>query len=955
MTLRRLIAVIALAIPAICAAEEIRIQDLSGGMHSNPSSNKIPDNASPHIQNFLTDIEGMAVERNGFIKKETVAIGNGQSVPNMWRFNDTNGDEWLIAFSSRTFYRSKRGTAFEQFGLIASNTNVPDCAVNLGKLMCVNGIDSAWTFDGTSTAVVSGAPIGRFIEPWRNRFAIADITSARSAIRFSEDGLATNWVIGSTATAPFQLTIAGTNDGKPIRCLRGSYQDNMVVMRQNDIFSVSGFDQGDVNVRKVTDEVGCVDDRTIQELDGGLHWLSNRGVEKRLGNSIQNISEPIRNITDAIVSGALSGEKSNDQTTAADWDAGTKTSTDSFDTATVSGDLTAKRFTNTSTSLADFSTGTFSGNNPSHGFKDFNTGPYANSITTIFPDEFDTLKTGCAGCGTANLWDEFYQSGSVGIAVSGGNLVITGDSPSFGGLRSVEPIGTLLYGTTFAFSVSQLETGIGFSFILNTSSTVADPATGTYWRFGTGFAEPTDYAVSWSNTSGSSMSERRVGSPPTWTIYITTSSYIISAGTQTTSGSHSWSNSSVYLYLRAGGGSISSAKQAKVDYFRVAPISFNWTSGVFDMDYGTGDFNWGKFSDTSSSSGTAISTITYKVFASQDGSAYVPTAGYSVTSGTVIGNVTYRYLKTQASFLLDDINQGAPLVLYDMSAPAYSSGTFQSQTMDLGGIPSAWRQVQISETDMDGKISYQFNASTSSNYFNPSSWTTLSHGDIPTNAVNQYVAFKASFTITHATNVATLHSFTTNWIDGSSNPLSSTVWDRRYILSYSTTNAFPEKALVWQRNESWTLFDGIPAASYATWNNEVYFGNSSANGYVYQFDTGSNDDGSDIDSSILFKSYDFGSPARPKEFSRAFATYLGNTSHSGSFDLSYILDRDDNDYALGSGALNESTGQTLVKFPFPLNQSVRGREVQFRISKSGTGNRLRLYDLVVEYEVKEPD
>lgn len=937
-------------LPVLGWCEELRISDLSGGMYSNSSSNKIPDNAAAYIQNFITDVDPIAIERNGFTRKESTILGNTKPVIGLWKFNDTSGNEWLIAFSSNSYYRSKTGTAFENFGPITTNSNVPDCAVNLGKIMCVNGTDPAWTFDGTATATVSGAPIGRMIEPWRNRFAIADISSNRSSIRFSEDGLATNWVIGSTATAPFSLTIAGSNDGKPIRCLHNGYNDYLVVMRLEDTWNIGGFDQSDVAVRQLTSEIGCLDDRTVQELDGSMYWLSNRGIEKRTGNTIQNISEPIKDVVDSIVASSLSGEKSNTQTSKTDFDAGTQATSGFAFTSAVAGDLTAGTTSWSYTTQTEWGNGTISGN-------DLFYDKYTNigTIQTTFPETFAAYRDGSGGAGSQlHLWD---ANGSPTISIASQEITIRNNSYGYDGIKTFKPIQNFLFGSTVSVSIKNIDFDGVFEFILGTSSAginigindqslsfffyskelAADSFTFFYSTDGIRYVTPIQtYVADIQNTN--------------FAVYLSTSAYLIQLGTRTLNGTHAFANASngsgFYMYLLSVG---APGKTVTISNLNVYPQPFSFITNPIDSGLSNNNFQWDAFSADTSGNGS----WSFQSSVSSDNVTWITTA--TVSNPSSPSTQRFRYHKIIATPAPGSIADTQTTNLNSFNVKGFSTGVFTSQTINLGGIPTAFRPVQIDEADMDNKVSYQFNASTSSISFNPSSWTSITNGAVPSNSVNQYIAFKASFTITNATNVATLHSFTTNWIDGSSNPLSSVVWDRRYVLSYSTNNAFPQKALVWQKNQSWTLFDGIFSGSYAKWNNKVYFGNSNSSGLVYQFDVGSNDDGASISSVIKSKSYDLNSPSRPKEFLRAFTSHLGDLTGSGSFDLSYSLDRDTHTYTLGSANLNESNGQTLIKFPFLTTNSIRGREIQYTLNKTGVANRLKLYDLITEYSVKEPD
>jgi hypothetical protein len=147
---------------------------------------------------------------------------------------------------------------------------------------------------------------------------------------------------------------------------------------------------------------------------------------------------------------------------------------------------------------------------------------------------------------------------------------------------------------------------------------------------------------------------------------------------------------------------------------------------------------------------------------------------------------------------------------------------------------------------------------------------------------------------------------------------------------------------------------GINAASFATWRDALYFGNSNSTGYVYKFDVGNTDDGGAITSRIATKSYDLGAFKNDKDFENLYVNFLGNaSSFTGSFTASYDLDRSGQNYSLGTANLNEATGQVAAKFPFSLSNPVQGREIQYKIVKSGTGDRLKLYELGTVFTLLE--
>ena len=57
--------------------------------------------------------------------------------------------------------------------------------------------------------------------------------------------------------------------------------------------------------------------------------------------------------------------------------------------------------------------------------------------------------------------------------------------------------------------------------------------------------------------------------------------------------------------------------------------------------------------------------------------------------------------------------------------------------------------------------------------------------------------------------------------------------------------------------------------------------------------------------------------------------------------------------SLGTVGMNEVTGYGVAKLPFPLSSIQQGYEIQYSLSKTGMDDRLRLYDLITQFEIKE--
>lgn len=903
---------------AIVYGDQFAIQSLDHGMYSYQSANEIPDDSAAYIQNYYTDIDHMAVERNGTVKRDATVLGGTKPVYGLWEFVDVSGNDWIISYSSRTFYKNTIGQTPAAFGLTGTTDQIPDCAITLGKIWCVDGANPMWWFDGTSTGSVSSSPVGTIIEPWRTRLVITNISGSKSTLRFSGDGDGTSWTIGGNATDPFSIQIGGTNDGQYVRCLVGSYLDSMVVGRKYDMWAIDGFDQSDITVRNISNIVGCIEPRTPKEVDGELVFLSARGLEAMDGRNIRLISDPVRDYTDILVKNT-SNQRTNIQTSQTDFEAGAST-TNTLSTTYSVGNIQPNIMS--ATLFVDSTTVSFS------------SGALTNltSTTTLrlsyVPDANSFLATTLDNAQCSDSCSSPYYQSAVFLNTSSQvvssvyirSVKIGSPSDYTVNLRAsdgIYSIGSILKTVTLAASsVTSATSTVKIDF---SSSTALAPGA-TYW-------------IQWVPSGICN---------PTNNIKIAVRQFVASSTAPFGCGSNGADTGVSYRYT-------------------IATTTFtptgNIVSRVFDVGFTTNSWLW-NWSNLTSSANYSSQSITFQTQTATSTNGPFDSL-VAVTTGTAITSTVRQFIRYKATLTTTDpvISPSISSVTMMTSQFQKSSGTFTSQLLSIGSQITSWGPVNITDFQSTGTISYQFGSTTTASVGSITNWQSITNGVVPTVATAPYAAFKAFFTVYNATGSAVLNEFDTNWFEGGVAPGPvSVVYDRRYWISFTTdTTSVPylNSILVWQRNKSFTLFKGLNAGSFTLWRDLLYFGNSNSTGYVYKFDIGNNDDSIPITSKIITKSYDIGDPIRDKEFSRLYVNYLGIPDELGSYSVFYALNRHPTIYSLGSQSLSGERGQNAFKFWFPMSQLVRGREIQYTVTNTSTEERLRLYGLVSFYEVKE--
>ncbi len=293
------------------------------GMVTRYSANAIPPNALSEALNVVVDqdIDGVIVRRNGYAKYNATALEDAKSIRGSWTFDATDGTKYIVVNTSTSFFQSAGDGSYTQ---IPGPTNTSaakeyDCVQTLGKLWCNNDTTSFY-WDGTSTKSLS-LPAGGLVDTFRNRLLVADITGSLSRLQMSGELDGEDFILGTKSTSPANIDIGGSNDGENITCLMGAYQDVFLIGKKKAIYGLYGFDRNDFVVRELSREVGCIDDRSVQEKNNCLYWLSQRGVERFCGATITRVSDPIRDQIDEIIESAGNSRNIID-TTQSDFEAG---------------------------------------------------------------------------------------------------------------------------------------------------------------------------------------------------------------------------------------------------------------------------------------------------------------------------------------------------------------------------------------------------------------------------------------------------------------------------------------------------------------------------------------------------------------------------------------------------------------------------------------------------------
>lgn len=953
------------------AEEKLEIRGLGTcGLVTRYASSQINDTCLQEALNVYLDEDAGISRRGGFAKYNTTAITDTKAVRGVWPFRDNDGTDYMVVLSSQTMFQSNGQGSFSVVpGLTSlSATQDMDCAQCLGKLWCVNGSDTMFSWDGSSTDTVSTAPTCQAIDCFRNRVVLGNCSGTLSQLRGSGELDGTDYTISAApvSTSPFAISIGGINDGNKIVGIMGVYQDVMVIGKLDFTYGLYGFSRDGFTVREISREVGLIDNRSAREKQGSLYWLSKRGIEKMTGPSITRVSDPVRDLIDTIIV-AGGNSRSITDTTQTDFEAGNLSASGPGApvSATISaGSLVPSTSTRVDTSSSNFVEGTLTS---------LTTGYYEGSLvlsTRTLTDDFtdgDYTSNPVWTVGGSDYWavtssrlkydpvqaDDDYVgyisivsrdlnegdwSYTLAMAKGAGNELMADFIFSASGSNPSTASG-YLFRTSYTGSA-------GGSCDINLTENVCG-TTNSIYRLDSGFLVLLSSAIT--ATGGgfpSSVTITKVGS-------LITASFTIGTLTATDS---TYTTSSNIILRATSGIAFTEAQHGYIVFDDITYPGFQPTgtflSRIFDTSFSTPVY--GPFSSTYTAYNSASEgNIAFYVQSSSanDGGGFttIATTTDTLRPTTLDGK---RYFRYRADFSTS-VSTKTPR-LDDVSLAAATTGYFISQCRNPGTAITSWGLFQCNYANNDGSLSYAISVGTTCHGVTrtTATWTAQTNNAVITSSTGSYVAYRTRFSIDSATQTPTLNDCTINWNEGASRPaVSAEVYRERYYLAYTSGTSgtvVNDHILVLDSRDQWTLHDAPNCSALGIYNRKIYCGDSGATGRVYQMDVGHNDDGASFTSTIKTKDFNFGNTWQPKILKRMYFDLAGlpNIDYSISLTPSYTLDASTDTFSLPSINLNEDYSRFIApKVPASLDYNTTGRWMSFGLTNTGNQGPWKLYGI----------
>lgn len=190
----------------------------------------------------------------------------------------------------------------------------------------------------------------------------------------------------------------------------------------------------------------------------------------------------------------------------------------------------------------------------------------------------------------------------------------------------------------------------------------------------------------------------------------------------------------------------------------------------------------------------------------------------------------------------------------------------------------------------------------------------------------------------------------------------STYNNRIYVLDFSTSNISKHQ------KESWVPWTGLNASQFVIYNGNLYYGSSTATGFIYKLEGGTySDDGAAIDSYYWTKELSGGESELNYFKDFRYANVLVDNAGAWKMNISYRVDSDkgSGDYQqldLNPGSSLWGTmvwgrdtwgGGTYQKEVRLFLGGARGKRIQFKFSNQNVANQsFKVHGLNLHYNIK---
>lgn len=904
-----------LAAPLVHAKGEpayLEVKDFSCGVDTYHDPLSLNDCYVQDALNVYFDKDAPIVKRGGY----TLSFSTkAYSYSGQWSYTDNSGNIWMIVRSSDQI-SATTGVGTSQFNIrvaTVSANNVVSEQSAFGNAYFVDQTQGVYYWNGTSTTYVASSPLGSLIAEYHNRIWVAGLAAPYgSRVQGSKylDGTTWSTSAPTLTTDPVSLIVSLADNYDITSCMFSGYNDSLYIFENTHINQLTGFDSTNFNVAQIGKEVGCIQQGSIQQFQGGLVFASLRGFEFFDGYTATRVSDAVKDKVDPSTLNSSFGQNSWVQQTAADWNAGTSNEFNVLSSTIATPALVLSTNSITENSSTKWNSGTAS-----------NVSVFTSSIVLNTNNSGNISDGGFeSSIGAGTFSARWTKSGSLFLSPdgsyatdhcgtkgpdSGSYFFIMGEATGLGSPQ----LHARLMSTDLSQTYSDLSVGWTTTNCAYTTKTISS----------TGYVGKRFRLQFYEAVSGSYL--------------VTTESYILGGDITFRYASDTTftdTNRDYFIdQILLGSSTISSG---------------NFTSQAIDT---THTKNYAQFQTTATLNTEAINTVLQSAVGS--GGPF-----YDITTTQNVSAASNRYLRYISTFTVSGTQDALSYLSSVSMQTTTSSGTWASPSHNIS-TATAFGNLTVTQTLGGGTIAYAVCQSTVSTMAGKLCSSISANAQI-TVSTNIFVQVIATFTVTAATNTPTLNSVTVNWYTGTRKPpMASTVFDNRYWVSLTTDTAdsINDATLVLSKGPVWTIFD-IKAGAFVVWKNSLYFADAQSSGGAYQLEQGYNDNGAAMNSFVRTKAYAPRGIISDKFFEELWVV----AQNGGHYPIttSYTIDQSTSSFTLGTLYMDEVPGAMISRLSLPISASYQnfGKLIDFTFQENTVDAPFKLFGGTLRYRARPP-
>ena len=265
-----------------------------GGMNTFQDPMMIADTDAQDAKNVLTD-EG---DLRTLYGNTLYTVLTSSDVQFQREFIKSDGIRVLFVKAGDVLYGSNSAGALTAIRTFAAGSTL-DMVPAFGRAYFTAGAAGPFSSVGTDTAAVSGMENCKYAEYYQTRLVCVNTSTEASKVALSTYNNPADWTTTASKDSA-AVKYYRKDDGYGINCVFAT-PVGLFIGKDRAVGMLKGSDNETFYWKDVSLDVGCVDDQSVQLVDGDLVWLSQNGFYSwDFYNPPKLISGKIKPLTDKI-------------------------------------------------------------------------------------------------------------------------------------------------------------------------------------------------------------------------------------------------------------------------------------------------------------------------------------------------------------------------------------------------------------------------------------------------------------------------------------------------------------------------------------------------------------------------------------------------------------------------------------------------------------------------------